>query len=465
VSVLLDGADRSANRRTAPWRNRAGGPGRRLSTATIVVVALVAGLAVGRFFMVGDDRAAQTSPPVITTLSESIAAAERRAELNPDDPQAWQELAELYLHQAAQTGDPAFPTLAGQALDRADAIATDQVATTVGRGSLALTLHDFADARDYATSALEQQQGHTGALTIAVDANVELGDYDLAAERLQQLLDIRPGVAALSRTSYLRELNGDAEGAILAMSQAKAAASGAPFSEATVTTLLGDLHMGSGDVEKAADSYRAALALVADTPRAELGLARTEAARGDREAAITRLSELVERAPLPEAAILLVELHTAAGDAEAAADTVSLVRAMTDLQQASGQAVDLEMAIFEADHGDPDTAVELARAAYELRPDNIYAADALAWSLTRAGSPAEARPLVDEALRLGTRDAVSHHHAAVTLAEAGEDEAAAEHLRTAFDIDPRFTFAQRDEATTLAENLSVPVPEVWRDRS
>ncbi|GAA3135013.1 hypothetical protein [Nonomuraea salmonea] len=47
---------------------------------------------------------------------------------------------------------------------------------------------------------------------------------------------------------------------------------------------------------------------------------------------------------------------------------------------------DLTWAEFEADHGDPKAAVRHARAEYTRNP-NLVAADALAWSLFKAGTP------------------------------------------------------------------------------
>ena len=49
----------------------------------------------------------------------------------------------------------------------------------------------------------------------------------------------------------------------------------------------------------------------------------------------------------------------------------------------------MELALFEADHGDPARAVAMARAAYSRRP-TIHAADAPAWALHRAGHDAAA---------------------------------------------------------------------------
>ena len=52
-----------------------------------------------------------------------------------------------------------------------------------------------------------------------------LGQYEEAAFDLQRLLDLKPALPALSRTSYLRELHGDLRGAEEAMIQALTAGS------------------------------------------------------------------------------------------------------------------------------------------------------------------------------------------------------------------------------------------------
>jgi hypothetical protein len=123
--------------------------------------------------------------------------------------------------------------------------------------------------------------------------------------------------------------------------------------------------------------------------------------------------------------------------------------------------VDLESALFAADHGDATEAVSLAQAAYGARR-TIFTADALGWALTRAGRPAQALPYIDEALGLGTRSPALHVHAAVALAATGDSAQAADALRTAFASSAWLVPALRPEATALADGLGVTVPEDWR---
>ena len=105
-----------------------------------------------------------------------------------------------------------------------------------------------AQARELVEPITRQDPFDSDALAVLVDADVELGRYDDAATNLQHLLDLRPGLPAYSRASYLRELHGDLPGAEQAMHQALTAGAGDRFDVATVTTFLGDLAFGSGDL-------------------------------------------------------------------------------------------------------------------------------------------------------------------------------------------------------------------------
>ncbi|MBW3621627.1 MAG: hypothetical protein KY461_15395, partial [Actinobacteria bacterium] len=275
-------------------------------------------------------------------------------------------------------------------------------------------------------------------------------------ESLQTMLDLDPGLPALARTSYLRELHGDLPGAITAMQQAEQAGSAQPGDRAVVATLLGGLHQRDGDLAAADDAYTRALDAVPGFVPAQLGRLEIAALRTSPAEAADELSALVDELPRLDAVLLLADLREAAGDAEGRASAVELARAMAALQRDAGQVVDLELALLEADHGDPEVAVELARSAYEARPDNVFAADALAWTLHRAGRSDEARPLVDRALRLGTADPVLRFHAAAVLAATGDAGRAEELLVSALELGPWSAFALVDDVRALGDELAVP---------
>lgn len=428
----------------------------------LVVFGLLFGLLGARFLMGGTSDG--DLPPVSlggAAPQDRLAALRADAERNPDDVRIWQEIAQLSLGQAAATGDPSHLTQARAAIERADRLAPDDVATHVVRGNLQLVLHEFGDAATTARTILDEQPGNVGGLAILTDAQVELGRYESAAGTLQELLDRRPSLPALARASYLRELHGDLDGAVSAMSQAVEAGAGLTSPQANALALLGDLQLRRGALDEARRAYDRALALVADFAPAVTGRARLLAREGDIEAAIADLEALTSRVPYPTALALLEELQTFHGDARAASDTAEVLRAVTTLQAESGQVVDLELATFEAAAGRAERGYTLAEDTYTARP-TIFAASVLAWSLHRVGDTASAVPYAEESLELGYRDPVLNYWAARALADAGDTGRATEAITRALEHDPSGTFRYREDILELAEELAVEVPQAWR---
>lgn len=381
---------------------------------SIAVIAVLIGLAVGAF-LTYTDTAAVPFPTVVVPAEDEVRALQAAAEATPENPSAWQDLGVGATRQAIATADPAWYGIATQAFDRATELDPTDPFTDVARGQLVLSLHDFEGALaigERATAALPSTADAWGVL---VDAQVELGAYDQAAESLQTMLDLRPDLTALARASYLRQLNGDLDGAIVAMRQAEIAGAGALAAQSSVAGLLGDLLLQRGDLEEAEAAYNRA-----STPAAVAGLARIAAARGDLDRAEEILLDLAARLPVPIVINTLAEVQTRQDDQAALADTLDLARTLATLQQNAGQTVDIELALFEASYGDPERAVEVAEDAYTARPDNVFAAGALAWALYQAGDQERAEELAAEATRLGTVDTPHELRMAEITGEGGE---------------------------------------------
>jgi len=115
--------------------------------------------------------------------------------------------------------------------------------------------------------------------------------------------------------------------------------------------------------------------------------------------------------------------------------------------------MDMEIALFNADQ-DKDLAAnaERAREAYANRP-SIHAADVLAWALYKAGKYKEAKSYSQEALRLGTKDALKLFHAGMIAYRLGENVQAQEYLKQALTINPHFSILYSDEAQTTLKSL------------
>ena len=156
---------------------------------------------------------------------------------------------------------------------------------------------------------------------------------------------------------------------------------------------------------------------------------------------------------MPEFVIALGELQEHEGQLAAAQQSYDLVRVIDKLSASGGVDVDLELALFDADHG-ADLAATVARAREVLaRRPSIYAADTLAWALYRAGNITEARTYSNHALRLGTRDAQLHFHAGMIALAAGDKPGAKAELSLALQINPHFNVLRADEARAMLAML------------
>jgi tetratricopeptide (TPR) repeat protein len=397
--------------------------------------------------------AAQLAPPPARPASaDPLLAWQQRVAQRPDDAGSYAGLGLALLQRVRETHDVTLYTKADAAFDVALQHDPQQLDALVGRGLLALALHDFDGALAIGDRVTALSPHKAAGYGIRVDALVELGRYAEAVAALQQMVDLRPDLESYSRVSYLRELHGDVDGAIEAMRMAAATALPGTEPWLWTTTHLGHLYWGRGDPDSAEQQYRAVLQRRADDPVAQFGLARIAASRGEAAQALAILRPLAARLPLPEFLIALGDLYTRQGDVRAAQEQYDLVRVIQQLNAGAGMNVDLELAAFDAHYGtDVPAAVAAARAAYAARP-TIYAADALAWALHRSGDSAAAWRYSQEALRLGTQDPLLHLHAAAIADRLGDAVAAEHHWGQAEAINPHHSpWYDRTFAATMLQ--------------
>ncbi len=424
--------------------------------ALIWLIIALGALVVALIRVGGRDPDAASAPPAAVELSSATAVAQLEAAVqrDPTNANAYARLGVAYLQRVRETGDPALYTLAQQALDQALTLDPQQLDALVGQGLLATGRHDFLTALDWAAQARAINPYRADILGIEVDAYVELGRYAEAVTAAQAMVDLRPDLSSYSRVAYIRELHGDMAGAQAAMRLAVEAAVVGQEEWAWLQTQLGHLYFNTGQWAEAGALYEDVLRYRADYPYAVAGQARVHAAHGDSAAAVALLEPLVQRQPLPEFVILLGDLYTQTGRLEAAQHQYDLVRVIQQLQVEVGQNLDLELATFEVAYNpDATAALTAAQAAYAQRP-TIYAADALAWAWHRLGDQTQAWAYSQEALRLGTQDALLHYHAAAIAAALEDTPAACTHLQTALALNPAFSFREAPAADALAQSLA-----------
>jgi tetratricopeptide (TPR) repeat protein len=399
------------------------------------------------------------SPESNAPTDRAIADAQARLRRDEDDPNAKLDLAQAFLQKVRETADPTLYTKADRLLDDVAERSPDDPRVLIAQGTLALARHEFTDALDIGRRALRVAPGNESAYGVVVDAYNELGRYDEALAAGDAMLQVRPDLAALSRASYARELRGDLDGAIVAMTQAVTAGSSGEGGEnlASTQALLGDLLVTKGDLRQAAVAFDAAETSFPGLPSAQAGRARLLVAQGRYQEAADLLQDVLDVQPLAEHAIARGDALAAAGERREAKAAYALVDTIAELYEANGVDVDLELALFQADHRPGDGAVATARRASTTRP-GIFGHDVLAWNLFRAGDVEEAATEIDRALVTGSRDPQLRFHAAAIADASGDRQAAATHLGIVLSTNPRFSAALADEVEALAERYGMAVP-------
>jgi predicted Zn-dependent protease len=270
---------------------------------------------------------------------------------------------------------------------------------------------------------------------------------------------VRPGLPALARASYLRELSGRHGRS----GDRDAAGTGAGrkvgVRQAVVDTLLADLLYRQGDLDAAATQYDAALRGSPELVTAATG-APGRGRAGDVDAAVERLEQLNRARPTVVSLTLLWQLQSSGATRRRGATAACCARSRAAGGGRPGGRPG-DGAVRGRRRRAAREAVRFARAAHAARPDNVFVNDALAWALLADGQAAAAVPHVEQALRLGTADPLLRYHAAEVFAAVGDLDRARAELQVVRRSTPWFSFAHLSAAGRLAERLGVEAAAAW----
>ena len=450
--AIIEPSSRSAPRGRGPRARAVGGLGLGLALGAAAWVLLTGGAPARS---AGLARPASAAAPAdnseARTLGQSPEELQNRLRAHPGDWRSWGRLGFVYVEQARVTANPALYPKAEGAFSRSLSLhRKGNFAALAGRGALANGRHDFAGGLRWARRAERLNPRSAEVQAVVGDSLVELGRYDEAFAAYQRMVDLGPGLASYTRASFALDLQGDVAGARRALELALGEAM-TPKEMAFPQYSLGELAWNNGDVEEARRRYEQAVRLDPAFVPAQAGLARLHAATGETDRAVGEWSAVVARTPLPEYVAELGNLYLIAGRPAEAERQFSVLEAQRKLLEANGVNVDLEIALFSADHG-VDLAQGLRAAQAEWgRRKSIHVADALAWQLHANGRDAEALPLADRALSLHTRNALFLFHRGMIHHALGQEAAARADLEDALRLNPHFSLLHQETATrTLA---------------
>ncbi|MDQ3480936.1 MAG: hypothetical protein M3423_06360 [Actinomycetota bacterium] len=428
------------------------------------------GLAVSSFLIAaivgrgGDQSAPQTSEPLGRDsvsvaevanpgdLSGTIAALQTRLDRLPTDSDSWAALGSAYIQQARITGQPDYYAKASGALDRSLEESPDRnYAALTGQSALASARHDFHLALKLARQSERINRFSAANQGMLVDALVELGRYREATQAAQRMIDLKPGVPSYTRVSYIFELRGELQSARYAMQQALQLAY-SPDDKAFALFQLGELAFNSGDPETAAKHYATGLELAPSYVPLLYGEAKAAAAMGDTEQAVSTFQTVVDRLPLPGYLKEYADLLESLGRDDEAEQQRQLIAAQQQILESAGVDVDAELALYDADNGQPERALQAGERAF-AKQKGIFTEDVYAWALHVNGRDREALPHIRNANRLGTKSALLAYHQGAIEQALGKDAAAAESYARALDINPYFSPLQAPLARQALSEL------------
>jgi len=341
---------------------------------------------------------------------QRILRAMRVVEKTPNSADGYNQLAAAYMQKARETADFDLNKNADDAITRSLAVEPDNYDALKLRAKLQLTYHRFSDALDTARKAQAVRTDDHDVWGQITDALVELGDYAGAVNAAQKMVDLRPDSSSYARVSYLRSLHGDTQGAIQAMVAAvKSANPNDAEAVAWCHVQLGNELITAGKLEAGEREFDEALRIFPDHPLALRAKAQARKEAGDVESAI-KISE--REGASADAAQMLGDLYTLQGrkdDALKQYEKFETLEGENAVRERSWR----HMINYWLDHDrNLEQALTLASREYENRKD-IFTCDSLAWALFKNGRTADAKKLMAEALRTGTKDPRLIRHASI----------------------------------------------------
>ena len=381
---------------------------------TAVLLAVVGVLAIGiiglrSVFRNEAETPLESSQP--SKADQRIFRAKLLIERMPNKAEGYNQLAAAYMQKARETSDFAFNAAANDSIHKSLAIENDNYDALKLRAKLELTYHRFAEALQTAHRAQSFRNDDHDVWGQITDALVELGDYKGAVEAAQRMVDLRPDSSAYARVSYLRSLHGDTDGAIEAMNAAlKSANPNDPESVAWCHVQLGNELLNAGKPDAAERHFDIALQIFPDHRLAIEAKGRARVAAGDLQAAKLIYEREQARNPSADIAAALGDLYTQIGKADLARAEFETFEIL-ERENATLERSWRHMINFWLDHDrNLAEALTLATREYESRKD-IFTCDSLAWALFKNGKLQEAKAMIAEALRTGSKDARINDHA------------------------------------------------------
>ncbi|MGW1334890.1 hypothetical protein ACWD7B_11495 [Streptomyces rubiginosohelvolus] len=400
------------------------------------------------------------SPASLSDLTALIGDRQKWVESHPKDAPSLATLGTAYVEWARRSADTAYYARAEQTLKRsleAQPGERGNGAAWLGLAALANARHDFLAAKRWGETVKKQQPKAWNVYPVLIDAYTGLGDQKAATAATETFGELRKGVPALARTADLYRGNGWREDA-LATAREAADRAAQPAEKAEALHRLGELAWERGEPEEAVAQFDAALRTDSGQYASLAGRARALAALDRTDEALAAYQSALEKLPRPQYALELGELYESLGLDGDARTQYAKLREMVAAAKKDGADESLVLARFEADHGEPEAAVELLRAQWRGQHRSAAVADALGWALHRAGKSEEGLEYAQLAADTGVRNASYAYHLGVIQRELADYGPARRNLEQAVRTNPAFSPLAAPLAQEALDALGEPPP-------
>jgi len=368
-------------------------------------------------------------------------------ELNPENYKAKLNLAQAYIQEARVTGDHGYYD--GAALELLEDVIKHEPKNFDAlccKATVLLSQHHFSDALIVAKEALPLNPNSAFIYGLMCDAYVELGNYPEAVKMSDKMISIRPDIRSYARVSYLREIHGDLNGAIVACKLAVGA--GYPGLEQTEWTrmILAHLYESAGHLDTAEYHYKLALQERPDYAFAIAGLGKIEKAKGNYKEAIKyyeRAKEMIIEYSFADELTDLYHLNSEIEKEKKSAESViEMLSPLSNEDESSsshGHYADKELAYAYLKIYDTEKALKHSLLEYERRPDNIDVCETVAWVNYKKGDYVTANKMINKALRTNCKNPILLCRAGLIKIKAGEKEKGIELIKMALSTNPFIT--------------------------
>ncbi|NEB88509.1 tetratricopeptide repeat protein, partial [Streptomyces anulatus] len=400
------------------------------------------------------------SPASLSDLTALIGDRQKWVESHPKDAPSLAMLGTAYVEWARRSADTTYYARAEETLKRSLEVRPGERGNGeawVGLAALANARHDFLAAKRWGETVKKQQPTTWSVYPVLIDAYTGLGDQKAATAATEKFGELRKGVPALARTAELYRGQGWREDALATAREAADRAT-QPAEKAEALHRLGELAWERGEPAEAVAQFDAALRTDAGHHTSLAGRARALVALERTDEALAAYQSALEKLPRPEYALELGELYESLGLDGDARTQYTALREMVAGAKRAGVDESLVLARFEADHGDPDEAVELLRGQWAKQHRSAAVADALGWALHRAGESEEGLEYAQRAADTGVRNASYAYHLGVIQRELADYGPARRNLEQAVRTNPAFSPLAAPLARQALEALGEPPP-------